>query len=193
MTYTACLALALTLCVVGMSSAEDKAPLGNYEDLKPLEPLIGTWTAEWDAPEDRPTTGIKKGDKLALTVTFKWDVHKSAILNHHSLGRPGDAAFWGSTWLIGWDTANKRIVCHSFESTGGHAVTHDWEIKGDKVMFKGKGSLPAGNKTAWTMIYSDIKKDSCVFQLIDLKVDGNPVPDSKSWPGFASLKRAEAK
>jgi hypothetical protein len=188
MTYAACRALALTFCVVGMSGAEDKTPLGNYEHLKKLEPLIGTWTEEFVAPEDRPTTNIKKGQKLTLTVTYKWDVKKSAILNHNTIGEPGSDPVWESILLIGWDTANKRIVSFTFESTGGHAVTHDWEIQGDKVTFKGKGSLPAGNKTSWTMVYSDINKDSCVWQLIDLTVDG------KETPGFKwTLKRAKAK
>jgi hypothetical protein len=190
MTFAACLALAVILCAVGMSGAEDKAPVGNYEHLKKLEPLIGTWTAEWDAPEDRPTTKIKKGDKLTLTVTYKWDVKKNAILKHDTIGEPGSDPFWESTMLIGWDTANKRIVSFAFESTGGHGVTHDWEIQGDKVTFKGEGSLPAGNKTAWTMVFSDIKKDSWVWQLIDMMVDGKKEPSHHmEW----TLKRAKAK
>ena len=189
-TYAACLALAVTLCAVGVSSAEDKAPLGNYEHLKQLEPLIGVWTMEFVAPEDRPTTNIKKGQKLTLTVTYKWDVNTNAILNHNTIGEPGSDPFWRSTWLIGWDTANKRIIAFSFESTGGHAVTHDWKIEGDKVTGKSTGSLPAGNKTAWTMVISDIKKDSCVWQLTDMTVDGKKEPGYHiKWP----LKRAEAK
>jgi len=58
------------------------------------------------------------------------------------------------------------------------------------VTFKGKGSLPDGRKTAWTMVYSDIKKDSCVTQLTDMTVDG------KKEPGHhfkVALKRAKAK
>ena len=190
MTFAACLALAVILCAVGMSGAEDKAPVGNYEHLKKLEPLIGTWTGEWVTSVDRPTAKIKKG-KLPVTVTFKWDVNKSAILKHDTIGEPGSDPFWESTMLIGWDTANKRIVCSAFEFTGGHAVMHDWEIKGDKVTFKAKGSLPAGNKTAWTMVFSDIKKDSFMWEMIDMTVDGKEVE-----PGLLmkwTLKRAEAK
>ena len=139
-----------------MSDAADKAPLGNYEHLKNLEPLIGTWVGEWDIPQDRPTANITKGN-YTLTVTWKWEVFKSAISLNYAVGQPGSAPVWESTWLIGWDTANKRIICTSFEATGGHARADDWEIQGDKVAFKGKGSLPAGNKTAWTMVFSDIK------------------------------------
>ena len=133
-----------------MSDAADEAPLGNYEHLKTLEPLIGTWAGEWDIPQDRPTANIKKG-KYTFTVTWKWDAKKSAILSHHSIGRPGAAPVWKAAWLIGWDTANKRIVAIGFEATGGHAKVDDWEIQGDKVTFKAKGSLPAGNKTSWTL------------------------------------------
>jgi hypothetical protein len=171
-----------------MSGAEDRAPRGNYEHLKNLEPLIGTWTGERAFTQDSPTANIKKG-KYTFTVTFKWDVNKSAILSRHSIGRPGAAPVWGSIWLIGWDTANKRILCTGFEYTGGHAITHDWEIRGDKVSFKGKGSLPAGNKTAWTMVFSDITKDSCVYQLTDMTVDGKKVPGHSK----VALKRARAR
>jgi hypothetical protein len=188
--HAACLALALTLCAVGMSRAEDKTPPGNYEHLKKLEPLIGTWTGAWDSSQDRPTAGLKKGEKLTLTVTWKWEVNKSAILLRYTIGRPESAPVWGSTWLIGWDTANKRIVCISFEATGGHARVDEWEIQGDKVSFKGKGSLPAGNKTAFTMVFSDIKKDSCVTQMIDLMYDGKKQPDLHYK---VALKRAQAR
>jgi hypothetical protein len=159
------------------------------EHLKQLEPLIGTWTGEWVAPQDRPTANLKKG-KYTLTVTYKWEVHKSAISLHYAIGRPGPDPGWKSTWLIGWDTANKRIVCIAFESTGGHARADDWEIQGDKVTFKGKGSLPAGNKTAFTMVFSDMKKDSCLTQMIDLTVDGKKQPEGNYK---VTLKRAKAK
>ena len=59
-------------------------PPGNYEHLKQLEPLIGAWTGEWVLSQDRPTAGIKKGKNLPVTVTYKWDVNKSAILIHVS-------------------------------------------------------------------------------------------------------------
>jgi hypothetical protein len=190
MSYAVCLGLALALCAVGMSSAEDKAPLGNHEHLKKLEPLIGTWTGEWDTSQDRPTAGLKKGEKLTLTVTFTWDVKKSAILNYNTVGEPEAAPAWQSAMLIGWDTANKRIVSCTFEATGGHAVTYDWKVQPDKVTFKGQGSLPAGNKTGWTMVYSDIEKDSCIWQLIDMTVDGKKAPGQHIK---ATLKRAQAK
>jgi hypothetical protein len=173
-----------------MSNTADNAPPGNYEHLKNLEPLIGTWIGEWVIAQDRPTAGIKKGKNLPVTVTFKWDVNKSAILSYITAGELA-APVWGSIWLIGWDTANKRIFATTFEFTGGHAVTHDWEIKGDKVTVKAKGSLPAGNKTAWTMVFSDITKDSFVYQMTDLTVDGKEIE-----PGLLfkwTLKRAEDK
>lgn len=165
-------------------------PPGNYEHLKQFEPLIGTWTMESVVPEDRPTANMKKGQKLTLTVTWKWDVNKSAILHQNTVGEPGSAPVWGCTYIIGWDTANKCIVAYGFEATGGSAVIRDWEFEGDKVTGKAKGSLPAGNKTEWTMAISDIKKDSLVSELTDMRVDG------KAEPGFhnkATLKRAEAR
>lgn len=142
----------------GMSSAGDKAALGNYEHLKQLEPLIGAWTADFISPIDWPTAYIKKGEKLTHTITRKWDLDKSVIAQHWTIGAPGSEPIWRSTWLIGWDTTNKRIVCFAFETTGGHQVIDDWQIQGDKVIAKGKGSDPFGRKTTFTMVISDIKK-----------------------------------
>jgi hypothetical protein len=165
-------------------------PLGNYEHLKELEPLIGAWTVEYVAPNDWPTAYIKKGDKITQTFTYKRDLDKSVITNHWTMvGAPGSDPFWQSTWLIGWDTANKRIVAFAFETTGGHQVIDDWEIQGDKVTAKGKGSDPFGRKTTFTLVLSDIKKDSCVFQTIDVTMDGKEQPDMFKM----TLKRAETK
>ena len=187
MKYAAC--LALTLCAVGMSHAEDKALPGNYEYLKKLKPLIGTWTGEFVAPQDHPTANIKKGDKLTWTSTYKWDLNKSAITNHNTIGVPGSDPIWQGTFFIGWDTANKRIVCFAFETTGGHQVIDDWDIRGDKVTAKGKGSDPFGRKTSFTQVISDIKKDSCVMEMIDVMMDGKKQPDFAKL----TLKRAQIK
>jgi hypothetical protein len=189
MTYTASLALALSLCVVGMSRAEDQAQLGNYKHLKKLEPLIGTWTGEFVSRQDWPTANIKNGDKLTMTSTYKWDLNQSVISNHQAMGVPGSDPVWQATFLIGWDTAHKRIVCYAFENTGGHQVIDDWEIQGDKVTAKGKGSDPSGRKTTFTMVVSDIKKDSCVRQTIDITMDGKKHADFAKVP----MKRAQAK
>jgi hypothetical protein len=189
MTYAAYLALAVTVCAVGMACAADKAPVGNYEHLKELEPLIGAWTGEFVSPHDWPTANIKKGDQLTLTSAYKWDLDKSTISNHQTIGVPGSDPVWQATFLIGWDTANKRIVCFAFENTGGHQVIDDWEIHGDKVTAKGKGSDPFGRKTTFTMVISDINKDSCVRQMIDIIMDGKKQPDFVK----VTLKRAEAK
>ena len=171
-----------------MSDTADKALPGNYEHLKKLEPLIGTWTGEFESPHDWPTANIKKGDKIIRTLTYKWDLDKSIISNHQTWGQPGSDPVWQSTWLIGWDTLNKRIVCFAFENTGGHQVIDDWEIQGDKVTAKGKGSDPFGRKTTFTVVISDIKKDSCVWQIRDTTIAGKKVSD---YPGV-TLKRTQA-
>jgi hypothetical protein len=187
--YAACLALALPLCAVGPSRAEDKGLPGNYKDLKKLEPLIGAWSAEFVAPFDWPTANVKKGNKLTHTMSFKWDLNKSIISHRQAFVPPKSAPIWQSHWLIGWDTGNKRITCFAFENTGGHQVIDNWEIKGDKVTFKGKGTDPYGNKTTFTGVISDIKKDSFVWQMIDVTIAGKkrPVPTKET------LKRAKAR
>ena len=68
-------------------------------------------------------------------------------------------------------------------------MTHDWEIQGDKVTAKGKGSDPFGRKTTFTMVISDIKKDSCVRQMIDVIIDGKKQPDFAE----VTMKRAQAR
>lgn len=188
MNYAA-VCLALALCIVSMSSAEDKGLPGNYEHLKPLEPLLGTWTGEFVSPNEWPTANIKKGDKIAHPITYKRELNKSAIALNWTMGVPGAAPVWQSAWLIGWDTSNKRIVGFAFETTGGHQVIDDWEIQGDKVTAKGKGSDPFGRKTTFTMVISDIKKDSCTWQMIDVTMDGKKQPEFAKVP----LKRAEGK
>jgi hypothetical protein len=187
--YAACLALALPLCAVGTSGAGNKGLPGNYEDLKKLEPLIGIWSAEFVAPYDWPTANVKKGDNLTHTMSFKWDLNKSIISHRQAFVPPKSDPIWQSTWLIGWDSGKKRIACFAFESTGGHQVIDDWEVKSDKVTFKGKGTDPFGNKTTFTGVISDLKKDSFVWQMIDVTIDGKKRPDSDKL----TIKRVQAK
>ena len=172
-----------------MSDAAANAPLGNYEHLKKLEHLIGTWSGEFVSPTDWPTANLKKGDKITFTSTYKWELNRSVIADQLSFGVPGSDPFWQATWLIGWDTTNKRIVCFAFETTGGHQVIDDWDIQSDKVTAKGKGTDPFGNKATFTLVISDIKKDSFVFQTIDVTIDGKKRDDGAKL----SLKRVKAK
>jgi hypothetical protein len=187
--YASYLALALTLCAVGVARAADQGLPGNYEHLKKLEPLIGTWTGEFVSPHDWPTANIKKGDKLTFTMSYKWDLDKSIIVNHHTMGVPGSDPVWQGTFFIGWDTANKRIVAFAFETTGGHQVVDDWAIQADKVTAKGKGSDPFGRKTTFTVVISDITKESCLREAIDVTIDGKKQPDFAK----VTLKRVPAK
>ena len=71
MTYAACLTLAVTLCAVGMCGAGDKGLPGNYEHLKKLEPLIGTWAGEFVASQDHPTANIKNTVVLFCRILLK--------------------------------------------------------------------------------------------------------------------------
>jgi hypothetical protein len=68
-------------------------------------------------------------------------------------------------------------------------VVDDWDIQGDKVTAKGKGSDPFGRKTTFTMVLSDIKKDSCVREMIDVTIDGKKQPQFAKVP----MKRAQAR
>src|SRR5439155_22992083 len=111
------------------------------------------------------------------------------IPNHPTIGQPGTAPIWQATCLSGWDTGNKPSVCFAFENTASHQVIDDWESKGNKVTLKGKGSDTFGRKTTFTMVISDIKKDSCVRQMIDVTIDGKKQPDFAE----VTLKRAQAK
>src|SRR5688572_26229619 len=127
MEYAAYFALALTLFAVSVSRAADKGLPGNYEHLKEFEPRIGTCTGEFVAEYDHPTANVKKGDKLIHTLSFQWDLIKSVIVNRNTMAPPGADPIWESTWLIGWDTENKRIVAYAFETTGGHGIIDRWE------------------------------------------------------------------
>jgi hypothetical protein len=169
--------------------AQEKGLPGNYEHLKKLEHLIGTWTGEFVSPHDWPTANVKKGDKLTHTLTYKWGLNKSIITNHQAWHQPGSDPVWQGTFLIGWDTLNKRIVSFSFENTGGHQVIDKWEIQADKVTLRGKGSDPFGNETTFAMVLSDINKDSLVWQIIDTTIDGKRRPDSDK----RTLKRVHTK
>jgi hypothetical protein len=150
-----------------------QAPPSNYEHLKPVEWMIGTWQAEMEADEDSPVA--KKGDKLDFTMTSEWALNKNVIESVWSL-KKGEFTLITAKVMRGWDPVEKQIVHGAFDSIGGHG--HGMIMKdGDDWHLKNSVVRPDGTKESGTIIISNMTDDSFNAREVDRKRDGEDLPD----------------
>jgi hypothetical protein len=140
----------------------------NYEHLKCYDQLIGTWVYEGPALESVPDI-VEKGDAVILRQTFKWILEKNVV----------EATFYGEVkggfkgsgkGLIGWDTAEQRIISGGMNSFGGHGlstITYDADAK--TWTTKSEGTDGSGEKTSGTSVLRLTGKDTIVIQDFDRK------------------------
>jgi hypothetical protein len=140
------LAALLCLVIVLACGSTDAAgePTAGYEHLKFLEPLIGTWVMEMDAPQDYPEHGVKKGDKLYIYNSYEWCTNKNGILlRGYATSADGSAeAEWAVT-LIGWDHVARKIVANRLGDKTGWSQPV-WQKTDDGWVVKSVKTDPDG-------------------------------------------------
>ena len=167
--------LVLTAILPASMALAQDGPVSHYDQLKGLEWLVGTFSAEMKAEEDIPGI-VQAGEMYQGTVDCEWQLNKNIIAVHIVLKAKG-ITFWEHRGMIGWDPISKQIISRSFNSIGGHAQGvfskngQNWETKTSGVNGEGK-------KTSGTGVLFDIVKDSFSVQSVDIKEDGVPQPDA---------------
>ncbi|PHS15269.1 MAG: DUF4440 domain-containing protein [Blastopirellula sp.] len=142
---------------------EEEVPViqSNYEHLKSLEWLVGTWVDE-DA-------------QMRIETTCKWTKNKNFITRIFTttLGNKD-----GTTGLqvIGWDASEKQIRSWVFDSDGGFAEA-TWMNKGDRWYITTKGTLADGGKASFINIITKVDDDQFHWQSVNRTIDGNLAPN----------------
>ena len=157
----------------------------NYQHMKAAEWLIGDWEGESSADESLPM--LKHGEKLLLTVSWKWALNKNIITVDWSVAKASDRKpLVTGKGMIGWGPANERIVIGGFDSIGGHTISTFVEKDGTWYQ-ESKGVEVDGTKTSGTLVWSDIKPDSISVQDVDRKRGDEELPDGPKM----TLKRVK--
>jgi uncharacterized protein (TIGR02246 family) len=139
------------------------APPSNYEHLKDLEWMVGSWIDQDDT------------DHVMIQTDCNWTKNKNFITRSFAVV-VGDKVDMSGIQLIGWDPVAKQIRSWVFDSDGGFGEGK-WSKKGKGWVVQQTGTLPDGRKAAEVNVIKPVDNDSFTWQTIQRSVDGDILPD----------------
>jgi uncharacterized protein (TIGR02246 family) len=132
-----------------------------YEQLKPLEWMIGRW--------------VDKDDKVDIETECRWTKNQSFITRSYTVAAEGQISLSGMQ-IIGWDPVVKAVRSWTFDSDGGYAEAA-WTFKKDRWFIQNKGYLADGRKASMTNVIKPIDQNSFTWQTIERTAGGELLPN----------------
>jgi hypothetical protein len=148
--------IVVCLCVSAARAAE---PTSNYEHLKVLEPLVGTWDVLFK---------LDDGSTMSSRVSFEWGKGRNFILAQWRF--EGDKEISGVE-VFGWDATTNGIKLWNFIYDGSRNDAA-WSIEGDTWTGKYHTVLPDGQKAELSVVMRWKGKDSLTYELTPDKGPG---------------------
>jgi uncharacterized protein (TIGR02246 family) len=142
----------------------DKAPeevASHYDQLKPLEWLIGNWTDD--------------ADDARITTECNWTKNRNFLTRSFAIN-VGDRVEMSGMQIIGWDAAAKQILSWTFDSDGGFSEAV-WTNKKNDWYVHNKGVLADGSKATALNIIKPIDENSFTWQTTERTVGGELLPN----------------
>jgi uncharacterized protein (TIGR02246 family) len=142
---------------------EEEIPvtISNYEKLKGLEWLIGSW--------------IDGDDQASIETTCSWTKNKNFMTRSFTV-RVGDQVDMSGMQIIGWDASKKQIRSWVFDSDGGFAEGI-WTQKGEMWYVTASGTLPDGSKATSINVFKKVDDDRFKWQSVNRTVAGKLLPN----------------
>ncbi len=143
--------------------SEEEAPrvVSNYERLKDLEWMIGTWDDE--------------DEHSHVEMTCKWTKNQSFITRSFSVAIH-DRIDMSGIQFIGWDANKGKIRSWVFDSDGGFNEG-TWTKKGNRWTIDAVATLPDGRKTSAINIMTVLDKNSITWESTGRELDGEILPN----------------
>jgi uncharacterized protein (TIGR02246 family) len=123
----------------------------HYEQLKPLEWMVGSWTDEATDAE--------------VEVDCNWTKNKNFLTRAFKISVDGQIEMSGMQ-VIGWDPAAKAIRSWTFDSNGTFSEA-TWESRGDRWFIRNRGVLPDGQPATMINVMTKVGDDSFTWQTIE--------------------------
>jgi uncharacterized protein (TIGR02246 family) len=140
---------------------QKQAPPSHYEQLKPLEWMVGHWTDE--------------GDKGLVELDCNWTKNQNFLTRAIKVSLGEGLEFTGMQ-IIGWDPAEKTIRSWTFDSNGTFAEA-TWSQKDKQWFIHNKGVLADGGKATMVNVMKQVDDNSFTWQTIERTVDGEIQPN----------------
>lgn len=133
----------------------------NYEHLKALEWMIGSW--------------VDEGEGSTITTDCEWTKNRNFMTRSFAM-MVGNQVDTSGMQIIGWDPVNKQIRSWVFDSDGAFSEG-TWTQKGDKWLIQQKGTLVDGGQTTALNIIKRVDDNSLTWQSINRTIDGEMQPN----------------
>jgi uncharacterized protein (TIGR02246 family) len=140
---------------------EPTPPPSNYEHLRELEWMIGSW--------------IDQDENATVQTDCEWTKNQNFI-NRSFAVVVGDQVDLAGMQIIGWDPAAKQIRSWIFDSDGGFGEG-TWTRKGDRWLIQQKGMLPDGSRSSAVNIITRVDDNSFTWQSVQREVAGDLLPN----------------
>jgi uncharacterized protein (TIGR02246 family) len=136
-------------------------PPSNYEHLKELEWMVGSW--------------IDEAPGATVQTDCQWTKNRNFLTRSFAVVVGGEVEASGMQ-IVGWDPTAKQIRSWVFDSDGGYS-DGKWKREGDRWLVQQTGTLPEGGKTSATNIFTKLDDDSFTWQSINRDADGEVLPN----------------
>jgi uncharacterized protein (TIGR02246 family) len=132
-----------------------------YEQLKPLEWMIGSWA-------DQDDTG-------SVQAECSWTKNKSFMTRSFTVSIPGQLELSGMQ-IIGWDAGENGIRSWTFDSDGGFAEAR-WSNNGNQWYVIKKGTTADGKAVAAVNVMTHLDDNTFTLKSVQRSLNGQVLPD----------------
>ncbi|MEX0793125.1 MAG: SgcJ/EcaC family oxidoreductase [Pirellulaceae bacterium] len=145
----------------GITEEDIPVVQSNYEHLKDLEWMIGTW--------------VDQDDQSTVETTCEWTKNRNFITRMFSV-TVRDRIEASGMQIVGWDPATKQIRSWVFDSDGGFGEG-TWSKKNQAWHIQATGTIPDGSKSSSVNIIKPIDSDTFTWQSIHRIAAGALLPN----------------
>jgi uncharacterized protein (TIGR02246 family) len=138
-------------------------PPSNYEHLKELEWMVGSWV---DRDED---------EGVVIQTDCEWAKNKNFMTRSFAVVI-GERVNMAGMQVVGWDPAAKQIRSWVFDSDGGFGEGK-WTHKGNRWTIQQTGTLPDGSRSSAVNVMKKLDDNSFSWQSVQRSVNGDMLPD----------------
>jgi uncharacterized protein (TIGR02246 family) len=143
-------------------SEEPKAVFrSNYQHLKDLQWMIGTW--------------VDQDDNSRIETTSTWTKNQNFITRKFAISVEGQSELSG-VQVIGWDPVAEKIRSWVFDSDGGFGNS-TWKKKDNKWVVNSSAVLSDGRKSSAVKVLTIVDDKTITMQATGRTLDGNILPN----------------
>lgn len=143
--------------------SEEDVPvvLSNYEQLKELEWMIGTW--------------VDRDDRATVETSCQWTKNRNFMTRSFAV-TVRDRIEVSGMQIVGWDPVAKQIRCWVFDSDGGFGEGV-WSKKDKAWHIRTTGTAPDGSKSAAVNIITYVDDKTFTWQSVNRVAGGELLPN----------------